>query len=151
MRLLCAYIMPNHRNSRLTRARFYVFCLTMDLPEFISISCFLSQRLCNWQFLQVISNCKALASRLIELGYNLVSGGSDNHLVLVDLRPLVWSHTHIFFLFACLVGSYPLSWHMFSLYFFDIFHIIWYFTKISLYLYNQLAFLRPFLNILLPL
>ncbi|KAJ8750510.1 hypothetical protein K2173_015660 [Erythroxylum novogranatense] len=37
---------------------------------------------------QVISNCKALANRLTELGYKLVSGGSDNHLVLVDLRPL---------------------------------------------------------------
>eukprot|EP00262_Sarcandra_glabra_P004880 TRINITY_DN16110_c0_g1_i1.p1 TRINITY_DN16110_c0_g1~~TRINITY_DN16110_c0_g1_i1.p1 ORF type:complete len:531 (-),score=89.10 TRINITY_DN16110_c0_g1_i1:349-1941(-) len=37
---------------------------------------------------QVVSNCKALAGRLIELGYKLVSGGSDNHLVLVDLRPL---------------------------------------------------------------
>ncbi|KAF5193521.1 Serine hydroxymethyltransferase [Thalictrum thalictroides] len=37
---------------------------------------------------QVISNCKALASRLMELGYKLVSGGSDNHLVLVDLRPM---------------------------------------------------------------
>ncbi|XP_057979495.1 serine hydroxymethyltransferase 3, chloroplastic isoform X2 [Malania oleifera] len=37
---------------------------------------------------KVIANCKALANRLIELGYKLVSGGSDNHLVLVDLRPL---------------------------------------------------------------
>ncbi|KAF5451986.1 hypothetical protein F2P56_027033 [Juglans regia] len=37
---------------------------------------------------KVVSNCGALASRLIELGYKLVSGGSDNHLVLVDLRPL---------------------------------------------------------------
>ncbi|CAK9323601.1 unnamed protein product [Citrullus colocynthis] len=37
---------------------------------------------------KVISNCRALASRLVELGYKLVSGGSDNHLVLVDLRPL---------------------------------------------------------------
>ncbi|CAA6664825.1 unnamed protein product [Spirodela intermedia] len=37
---------------------------------------------------QVVSNCKALARRLTELGYKLVSGGSDNHLVLVDLRPL---------------------------------------------------------------
>lgn len=36
----------------------------------------------------VVSNCRALASRLMELGYKLVSGGSDNHLVLVDLRPL---------------------------------------------------------------
>ncbi|KAG6531558.1 serine hydroxymethyltransferase 3, chloroplastic-like [Zingiber officinale] len=37
--------------------------------------------------LQVVSNCKALASRLTELGYKLVSGGTDNHLVLLDLRP----------------------------------------------------------------
>ncbi|KAK4853222.1 hypothetical protein QYF36_005549 [Acer negundo] len=37
---------------------------------------------------KVVSNCGALASRLIELGYKLVSDGSDNHLVLVDLRPL---------------------------------------------------------------
>ncbi|XP_048329979.2 serine hydroxymethyltransferase 3, chloroplastic [Ziziphus jujuba] len=37
---------------------------------------------------KVVSNCRALANRLIELGYKLVSGGSDNHLVLVDLRPL---------------------------------------------------------------
>ncbi|XP_042038906.1 serine hydroxymethyltransferase 3, chloroplastic-like [Salvia splendens] len=37
---------------------------------------------------KVVSNCRALASRLMELGFKLVSGGSDNHLVLVDLRPL---------------------------------------------------------------
>ncbi|CAI9088329.1 OLC1v1022634C1 [Oldenlandia corymbosa var. corymbosa] len=37
---------------------------------------------------QVVSNSRALADRLISLGYKLVSGGSDNHLVLVDLRPL---------------------------------------------------------------
>ncbi|XP_065849493.1 serine hydroxymethyltransferase 3, chloroplastic [Euphorbia lathyris] len=37
---------------------------------------------------QVVANCRALANRLVELGYKLVSGGSDNHLVLVDLRPL---------------------------------------------------------------
>ncbi|TKY70606.1 Serine hydroxymethyltransferase 3 [Spatholobus suberectus] len=36
---------------------------------------------------QVVVNCRALAKRLIEHGYKLVSGGSDNHLVLVDLRP----------------------------------------------------------------
>ncbi|EPS73248.1 serine hydroxymethyltransferase, partial [Genlisea aurea] len=37
---------------------------------------------------KVVSNCRALANRLIELGYKLVSGGTDNHLVLVDLRPM---------------------------------------------------------------
>ena len=39
--------------------------------------------------IQVVANCKALADRMKNLGYTLVSGGSDNHLVLVDLRPLV--------------------------------------------------------------
>ncbi|RAL43406.1 hypothetical protein DM860_012547 [Cuscuta australis] len=37
---------------------------------------------------RVVSNCRALATRLMELGYKLVSGGTDNHLVLVDLRPI---------------------------------------------------------------
>ncbi len=36
---------------------------------------------------QVISNASALADSLSEFGFHLVSGGSDNHLMLVDLRP----------------------------------------------------------------
>jgi glycine hydroxymethyltransferase len=36
---------------------------------------------------QVLKNSKAMANRLLELGYQVVSGGTDNHLVLVDLRP----------------------------------------------------------------
>jgi len=35
---------------------------------------------------RVIANCRALAGRLGELGYDLVSGGTDNHLLLVDLK-----------------------------------------------------------------
>ncbi|HDK27798.1 MAG TPA: serine hydroxymethyltransferase, partial [Candidatus Atribacteria bacterium] len=35
---------------------------------------------------QIIKNAKALANNLMKLGYNLVSGGTDNHLMLVDLR-----------------------------------------------------------------
>ena len=35
---------------------------------------------------QVISNSKTFANALMERGYELVSGGTDNHLVLVDLR-----------------------------------------------------------------
>ncbi|CAH7674217.1 pyridoxal phosphate-dependent transferase [Phakopsora pachyrhizi] len=35
----------------------------------------------------VIENSRALAARLVELGYSLQTGGSDNHLVLWDLRP----------------------------------------------------------------
>jgi glycine hydroxymethyltransferase len=35
---------------------------------------------------QVVDNAKALASSLIECGFDLVTGGTDNHLMLVDLR-----------------------------------------------------------------
>src|SRR5690606_17901664 len=35
---------------------------------------------------QVVANAKALAAALTERGYRLVSGGTDNHLMLVDLR-----------------------------------------------------------------
>ena len=34
---------------------------------------------------QIIKNCKALAAELTKLGYKLVSGGTDNHLILVDI------------------------------------------------------------------
>ncbi|XP_059259475.1 serine hydroxymethyltransferase, mitochondrial isoform X2 [Mustela nigripes] len=37
--------------------------------------------------LQVLKNARAMADALLERGYSLVSGGTDNHLVLVDLRP----------------------------------------------------------------
>ena len=36
---------------------------------------------------QVVANCAAMANRLVEHGYELVSGGTDNHLILCDLRP----------------------------------------------------------------
>jgi glycine hydroxymethyltransferase len=35
---------------------------------------------------QTIANAKALAGALMEKGFNLVSGGTDNHLMLVDLN-----------------------------------------------------------------
>ncbi|HBM75472.1 MAG TPA: serine hydroxymethyltransferase, partial [Clostridiaceae bacterium] len=35
---------------------------------------------------QIVKNSKALAEGLINHGFNLVSGGTDNHLILVDLR-----------------------------------------------------------------
>jgi glycine hydroxymethyltransferase len=37
---------------------------------------------------QVLINCKVLAERLKALGYTLVSGGTDNHLLLIDLKPI---------------------------------------------------------------
>ena len=35
---------------------------------------------------QIVRNAKRLAEKLIEYGFNLVSGGTDNHLLLIDLR-----------------------------------------------------------------
>jgi len=34
---------------------------------------------------KIVENCKCLAERLLEGGLDLVSGGTDNHLILVDL------------------------------------------------------------------
>ncbi len=35
---------------------------------------------------QIVKNCAAMADEMQKLGFNLVSGGTDNHLVLIDLR-----------------------------------------------------------------
>ena len=37
---------------------------------------------------QIVKNSKALAAALLSYGFDLVSGGTDNHLMLADLRPL---------------------------------------------------------------
>ena len=34
----------------------------------------------------MINNASRLSENLINLGYNIVSGGTDNHLLLIDLR-----------------------------------------------------------------
>ena len=36
---------------------------------------------------QVVNNAKSLAARLSKLGHRIVSGGTDNHVLLVDVRP----------------------------------------------------------------
>ena len=36
---------------------------------------------------QVVTNAKAMGAAMVECGLRLVSGGTDNHLMLVDLRP----------------------------------------------------------------
>ena len=45
-----------------------------DTPEFIAYA------------KQIVKNAKALAEKLLEYGFELVSGGTDNHLILIDLR-----------------------------------------------------------------
>jgi glycine hydroxymethyltransferase len=45
-----------------------------NTPEFVSYA------------QQIVKNAQALAERLLEHGFNLVSGGTDNHLILIDLR-----------------------------------------------------------------
>jgi len=37
---------------------------------------------------KVVSNAQAMASALLEEGFDLVTGGTDNHLMLADLRPM---------------------------------------------------------------
>jgi len=45
-----------------------------DTPEFIAYA------------KQIVKNSKAMAAKLLEFGFELVSAGTDNHLILVDLR-----------------------------------------------------------------
>jgi glycine hydroxymethyltransferase len=45
-----------------------------DTPEFVAYAT------------QIVKNAKALAEKLLEYGFDLVSGGTDNHLILIDLR-----------------------------------------------------------------
>jgi glycine hydroxymethyltransferase len=35
---------------------------------------------------QVVKNAKAMAAAFVEKGYKIISGGTDNHLMLIDLR-----------------------------------------------------------------
>ena len=45
-----------------------------DTPEFVAYA------------KQIVENAKAMAQKLLEYGFNLVTGGTDNHLILIDLR-----------------------------------------------------------------
>lgn len=36
--------------------------------------------------MQVVRNAKAMSNALVDRGYKIISGGTDNHLMLIDLR-----------------------------------------------------------------
>jgi glycine hydroxymethyltransferase len=57
-----------------TLAALAVALAEADTPEFVTYAT------------QVVKNAKALSEKLLEYGFNLVTGGTDNHLVLIDLR-----------------------------------------------------------------
>ena len=38
---------------------------------------------------QIVKNAKLLAEELIKYGFNLLSGGTDNHLILINLRDII--------------------------------------------------------------
>ena len=37
-------------------------------------------------WLQVKKNAKVLAKGFVDKGYDIISGGTDNHMILIDLR-----------------------------------------------------------------
>lgn len=41
--------------------------------------------------LQVVKNAKTMADAFVKKGYELISGGTDNHLMLIDLRSKGWT------------------------------------------------------------
>ena len=45
-----------------------------DTPEFVAYA------------KQIVKNARALANKLLEYGFELMTGGTDNHLILIDLR-----------------------------------------------------------------
>ena len=47
----------------------------------------MQQEFCEYQH-QIVRNSKALAKALLARGFQLVTGGTDNHLSLIDLRPM---------------------------------------------------------------
>ncbi len=44
---------------------------------------------------QILKNSKAMANKFMDLGYKIVSNGTDNHLFMIDLRPINSTGTEI--------------------------------------------------------
>jgi len=74
--LLDSWVMPGIQGGPLmhviaAKAVAFGECLTDEYDKYIQ---------------QVMKNAKALAAAMVEKGYNLVSDGTDNHLMLIDLQ-----------------------------------------------------------------
>uniref|UniRef100_A0A672NSH2 glycine hydroxymethyltransferase n=1 Tax=Sinocyclocheilus grahami TaxID=75366 RepID=A0A672NSH2_SINGR len=76
------------RGSRYTSTRDqWLFCDPFLKASLHSLSPQAATPMFREYIAQVLKNSKAMAEALLKKGYTLVSGGTDNHLVLVDLRP----------------------------------------------------------------
>lgn len=75
--MIDASVFPGHQSSphNNTTAALAVALHQARSPEFVEYQ------------KRLLLNAKALADALSSLGYKLASGGTDNHLVLIDLRP----------------------------------------------------------------
>ena len=58
---------------------------------------------------QIVKNAKALADALVDKGFKLVTGGTDNHLMLVNLADTDITGKELQNRFAVGVKSYPLQ------------------------------------------
>ena len=70
----------------------FPFCQGGPLEHVIAGKAICAEEACTPEFReyakQVVLNCKAMADEFINLGYTLVTGGTDNHLLLLDLSDL---------------------------------------------------------------
>lgn len=70
----------------------FPFCQGGPLEHVIAGKAICAEEACTPEFReyakQVVLNCKAMADEFINLGYKLVTGGTDNHLLLLDLSDL---------------------------------------------------------------
>ena len=70
----------------------FPFCQGGPLEHVIAGKAICAEEACTPEFReyakQVVLKCKAMADEFINLGYTLVTGGTDNHLLLLDLSDL---------------------------------------------------------------
>lgn len=85
------FIMSKAKHARLIDKGVFPGTLGSIHLQAIAANCWVFERMKSADFKntmrQVLANAKALAVALGGYGFRIVSGGTDNHIVLVDLRP----------------------------------------------------------------